>query len=247
MEKIYVNENYIIWENSAGEEKGQYACAFSVYTLKSGYYRVKESIEEGEMVIKISDIGNYGDQSGTPYTESSFLEFLRKNTGNFSQGGGSPSEVGQFLYMELNSVQNMNVISPFVDLDFVEVTNDIPGATVSSAFPIGSETYKGVVTLPPGVYQSSGGIATSTTDPSNKNVVANISRYAPSVIFYPESTNYLYTDSGAFTSLQFTEGNYPFFNVSGTQSFGIISARAGGEGVVNTIPEQSFWKIQKIG
>ena len=38
-----------------------------------------------------------------------------------------------------------------------------------------------------------------------------------------------------------------FLNLTETQTFGIIAARAAASGVINTIPEQSFWKIEKIG
>ena len=69
-------------------------------------------------------------------------------------GGGNTTPVGQILYMRLNSSQDLNVVTPFTDLDFVEVSNTIPGASVSSNFPIGAQTYKGVVTLPPGKYKT---------------------------------------------------------------------------------------------
>jgi len=94
---------------------------------------------------------------GTPL-ETSTAEELNDSlavigVGFSSESGGSGSESAKVLYMELNSSQDLNVISPFTDLDFIQVTNTIPGASVDSAFPIGQQTYKGVVTLPAGKYE----------------------------------------------------------------------------------------------
>ena len=162
-------------------------------------------------------------------------------------GGQSGTPLGQILYMELNSSQNINVISPFVDLDFVEVSNTIDGATVDSNFPLGGQTYKGVVTLPPGKYKSSFKINVQNGTNSQKIAVVNISRYAPSVVYYPQSTVYgLARSNGQFSTIQCADANYTFFELTEAQSFGIITARTSSGGALNTIPDQSFWKIEKI-
>ncbi len=162
-------------------------------------------------------------------------------------GGGNTTPVGQILYMRLNSSQNLNVVTPFTDLDFVEVSNTIPGATVSSNFPIGPETYKGVVTLPAGKYKTSYRINCENGTNTQKVIVTNISRYAPSVIYYAESTTYEMFRNRTFASIVNSDANYEFLNLSQTESFGIISARTTAAGNCDSVPEQSFWKIEKIG
>ena len=155
--------------------------------------------------------------------------------------------IGEILYMQLNSSQNLNVVSPFVDLDFVEVSNTISGASVSSNFPAYNNIYKGVVTLPPGKYKTSFKVNAESSDRSQKVIVMNISRYTPSVIYYPESTVYEMFRNRNFATISNPDSNYNFLNLTETQTFGIIAARAAASGVINTIPEQSFWKIEKIG
>ncbi len=165
-----------------------------------------------------------------------------------SGGGGGGTPLGEILYMQLNSVQDVNVISPFVDLDFVEVTNTIQGATVDSAFPLGGQTYKGVVTLPAGKYKTSFRINCQNKTNTQKVVVMNISRYAPSVIYYPESTIYeMLRNNNTFASFTNSDANYEFFELTQSESFGIITARTAAAGTVDTVPDQSFWKIEKIG
>lgn len=156
------------------------------------------------------------------------------------------SNPAQILYMELNSSQDINVISPFTDLDFVEVTNTIHGASVSSSFPVGSDTFKGVVTLPAGKYKTSFKINAENGTNTQKVVVCNISRYAPSVVFYPQSTVYEMYRNINFATLVNPEANYTFLELTQEESFGIISARTAAAGAVNTVPDQSFWKIEKI-
>lgn len=168
------------------------------------------------------------------------------NGGN-GGGGQEGTPLGQILYMELNSSQDINVISPFVDLDFVEVSNTIDGATVDSNFPLDGQTYKGVVTLPPGKYKSSFKINVQNGTNSQKIAVVNISRYAPSVVYYPQSAVYgLARSNGQFSTIQCADANYTFFELTEAQSFGIITARTFNAGPLNTIPDQSFWKIEKI-
>lgn len=168
--------------------------------------------------------------------------FFKASSGT-NVGGG-----GKILYMVLDSIQDLNVIQPFTDLDFIEASNTIPNATVSSNFPIGPETYKGVVTLPPGKYKTSYRINCQNGSNTQKVVVTNISRYAPSVIFYPESTSYqIFRGNNNFASITNSDANYQFFELTQAESFGIISARTAAAGAVNTIAEQSFWKIEKIG
>lgn len=153
----------------------------------------------------------------------------------------------QILYMTLNSSQNINVISPFVDLDFIQTTNTIDGASVSSNFVVSGQEYKGVVTLPKGKYKTSFKINVQNETQSQKIPVINISRYFPSVIYYPDSTVYgLVRSNGGFGTIQCVDANYSFLELTQEESFGIIGARAGANGGLVTVPEQSFWKIEKI-
>jgi hypothetical protein len=176
------------------------------------------------------------------------VQIIDSIDGSSGGGGGGGTPLGQILYMELNSSQNINVISPFVDLDFVQVTNTINGATVDSAFPLGGQTYKGVVTLPAGKYKSSFKINYQNGSNSQKVPVVNISRYAPSVIYYPTSAVYsLIRGNNNFGTIEEVDANYPFFELTESQSFGIIAARTANAGSLDTIADQSYWKIEKIG
>jgi len=163
-------------------------------------------------------------------------------------GGSVGIPLGEILYMELNSSQDINVISPFTDLDFVEVTNTIAGATVDSAFSLGGQTYRGVITLPAGKYKSSFKINYQNGTNSQKVPVVNISRYTPSVIYYPSSAVYsIIRGNNNFGTIEEVDANYPFFELTESQSFGIIAARTSNAGSIGTIADQSYWKIEKIG
>jgi len=247
MKKIYISGNYIIAEQSGLIT--EYAMGKSVYTKRDNTFRILEQLDKGELVIAVSDAGNWYDEAGTTaYTESTLETFFRTHTGFNIASGGNGASSASILYMELNSSQNLNVISPFTDLDFVEVTNTIAGASVDSAFPIGSETYKGVVTLPAGKYESSFKIVVQNGSNSQKIVAVNISRYAPSVIYYPQSTVYsLNRGNNSLGTIGNPTGKYQFFELTQPESFGIISARTAAGGTLDTIADQSFWQIKKIG
>jgi len=179
-------------------------------------FYTKEGTEFLRKVI-YSDISIVdSSQGGTIYNPTSAEDLMLKlkELGFFFDVGGNDTNGSQILYMELNSSQDINVISPFTDLDFVEVTNTIPGASVSSAFPIGPETYKGVVTLPPGKYKSSFKINAENGTNTQKVVVCNISRYAPSVIFYPQSTVYEMYRNLNFATIGNPEENYTFLELN---------------------------------
>jgi len=212
--------------------------------------------EDGETITIVNDYKqaeawndfyyNIQKKDGSPAgaTMEEVLDYLASVS-----GGGSPSEdPRELLYLQLNSSQNLNVISPFVDLDFVEVTNTITGATVSSAFPIGAETYKGVVTLPAGKYKTSFKVNVENGNNSQKIVVLNISRYAPSVEFYSQSATYsLNRGNGSFGSIHLPDSNFQWLELTDPQSFGIIGARTSGGGDLDSVADQSYWVIEKIG
>lgn len=187
-------------------------------------------------------------EGGSVYNPISAEDLMLKlkELGFFFDLGGNDTNGSQILYMELNSSQNINVISPFTDLDFVEVTNTIPGASVSSNFPIGSDTYKGVVTLPAGKYKTSFKINAQNGTNTQKVVASIIQRYAPSVLFYPQSLVYEMYRNISFATLANPVANYNFLELTQTESFGIVTARTAAPGTINTLPTQSFWQIEKI-
>ena len=91
MKKLYVSENYIIYENGEGGVL-EYPKAFTVYTKNlNGYELVEQSgIGVDRLTISVSDIPNIYDEAGTTaYTESTLVNFLRKNTGFKTASGGS--------------------------------------------------------------------------------------------------------------------------------------------------------------
>lgn len=90
--KIYSSDNYVVIED--GLNVYEYAKGHSVYTYKDDVYTIKE-ITQGEYKVTTTqlDNGDILDESGA-YTESSFVTFLRQNTGFKTASGGSGASWG---------------------------------------------------------------------------------------------------------------------------------------------------------
>ena len=90
MKKLYVSGNYIVYENGNGRIL-EYPKSYTVYTFRDDVFQIIEQSGVGIQKLSIpkSDIVNIFDKEGaTAYSESSFIEFLRENSG-FKSGGGN--------------------------------------------------------------------------------------------------------------------------------------------------------------
>ena len=128
MKKLYVSGNYIIYEDGAGSVL-EYPKAFSVYT-KSGdnlnYSIVEQSgIGIGKLLILVSDIPNiYNEAGDTAFDETTFVNFLRANTGFKSASGGSEAFVIQRGTTANRPLQNGEVKLYYdTDLGYLIISN----------------------------------------------------------------------------------------------------------------------------
>lgn len=94
MIKIYSSDNYVIIEQDANVY--EYAKGHTLYTYKDGVYTIKE-LTQGEYKILEADVdgGDIVNDSSVPYTTSTFVEFLRQNTGFKTAPGGSGASITQ--------------------------------------------------------------------------------------------------------------------------------------------------------
>lgn len=110
MKKIYISGNYIIAEQSGLIT--EYAMGKSVYTKKDGAFRILEQLDKGELVIAVSDAGNWYDEAGTTaFTESTLETFFRTSTGFNIASGGNGAGGGQTIsWSRKSSSVAMNTI-----------------------------------------------------------------------------------------------------------------------------------------
>jgi hypothetical protein len=87
--KIYASDNYVVVDD--GSNIYEYAKGHTIYTFKDGVYTIKE-LTQGEYKVTQAQLTNgdiTGEDSGDVYTESTFVTFLRQNTGFKTASGGS--------------------------------------------------------------------------------------------------------------------------------------------------------------
>ena len=87
MNRIYVSGNYIVVETNG--LTFQYACSRTVYNYANtqAAYIISEGQGGGEMSILASDIVNwYTEEGDKAYDETTFVSFLRLNTGGNGPG-----------------------------------------------------------------------------------------------------------------------------------------------------------------
>jgi len=85
-------DNYVIFEQD-GTPTGEYAINKSVYREEAETFLIKETIDNGELVIRKSDVDLgtvwFKSDGDTPFNVSDLRDFLRKNTGFKTAPGGS--------------------------------------------------------------------------------------------------------------------------------------------------------------
>ena len=91
MNKLYEVENYVIAERDGITY--EYAKSKTIYQLRDDVYTINENTD-GRMSISVTEIDNnewFLLDGITPYTEATFVAFLRANTGNFKSAVSIPA------------------------------------------------------------------------------------------------------------------------------------------------------------
>jgi hypothetical protein len=95
--KIYEEDNYVLIDD--GHDVFEYAKGYTLYTLKRGIYTIRET-QGGEYNITQAQLtaGNIVNKASVAYTESTFVTFLRQNTGfKTAAGGSAATPIGALL------------------------------------------------------------------------------------------------------------------------------------------------------
>lgn len=118
MNKLYTSGNYIIAELDT--KVVEYSKSISVYTLENGLYLIKEDIDKGILSIKISEIGNWFDETGLiAFTENTLVSFLRTNTalnttnqqpGNTASVNVSKNELGYDAWGRAKFIKDNSIL-----------------------------------------------------------------------------------------------------------------------------------------
>jgi hypothetical protein len=100
--KIYAEDNYVLIDD--GHDVFEYAKGYTLYTLKRGIYTIKET-QGGEYNITQAQLsaGDIVNESSVAYSESTFVTFLRQNTGFKTAAGGSAAY--DYLEVPISSAQ----------------------------------------------------------------------------------------------------------------------------------------------
>jgi hypothetical protein len=95
--KIYEEDNYVLIDD--GTNVFEYAKGYTLYTLKNGVYTIRET-QGGEYNISQEQLsaGDIVNESSVAYSESTFVTFLRQNTGfKTAAGGSAATPIGALL------------------------------------------------------------------------------------------------------------------------------------------------------
>ncbi|MDA9907866.1 hypothetical protein N9D22_05715 [Flavobacteriaceae bacterium] len=86
--EIYLSGNYVVVTDANNVDR-VFPIGKTVYTETSGNFLISEGqVEREQLIIPVSDAVNWVDNDGTNYTESTFRDFLRTNTGSSSLSSG---------------------------------------------------------------------------------------------------------------------------------------------------------------
>ncbi len=86
---IYLSGNYVV-VTDANDVDRVFPIGKTVYEETAGNFLISEGqVEREQLIIPVSDAVNWVDNDGTNYTESTFRDFLRTNTGFRPASGGS--------------------------------------------------------------------------------------------------------------------------------------------------------------
>lgn len=95
--KIYAEDNYVLIDD--GSNVFEYAKGYTLYTLKKNVYTIRET-QGGEYNITQAQLtaGDIVNKTSVAYTESTFVTFLRQNTGfKTAAGGSAATPIGALL------------------------------------------------------------------------------------------------------------------------------------------------------
>jgi len=86
---IYLSGNYVVVTDANNVDR-VFPIGKTVYEETAGNFLISEGqVEREQLIIPVSDAVNWVDNDGTNYTESTFRDFLRTNTGFRPASGGS--------------------------------------------------------------------------------------------------------------------------------------------------------------
>lgn len=86
---IYKSGNYVVVTDANNVDR-VFPIGKTVYTETAGNFLISEGqVEREQLIIPVSDAVNWVDNDGTNYTEATFRDFLRTNTGFRPASGGS--------------------------------------------------------------------------------------------------------------------------------------------------------------
>ena len=191
---IYKAGNYVVVTDANNVDR-VFPIGKTVYEETAGNFLISEGqVEREQLIIPVSDAVNWVDNDGTNYTEATFRDFLRTNTGFSPASGGSGATWGGItgtlsdqtdLQSELNDKQDT----------LVSATNikTINGASVLGSGDLSVGGGSGIHTqlLPGGSFM--GGIYTSNRLFGGSNY--NLNTYANNVIYVPFIPNNTFTST----------------------------------------------------
>jgi len=189
---IYKAGNYVVVTDANNVDR-VFPIGKTVYEETAGNFLISEGqVEREQLIIPVSDAVNWVDNDGTNYTEATFRDFLRTNTGFNPASGGSGATWGGItgtlstqtdLQSELDNKQDT----------LVSATNikTINGSSVLGSGDLAVGGGSGIHTqlLPGGSFM--GGIYTSNRLYGGSNY--NLSTYANNVIYVPFIPNKTFT------------------------------------------------------
>jgi hypothetical protein len=91
---IYKSGNYVVVTDANNVDR-VFPIGKTVYEETAGNFLISEGqVEREQLIIPVSDTVNWVDNDGTNYTEATFRDFLRTNTGFSPASGGSGATWG---------------------------------------------------------------------------------------------------------------------------------------------------------
>lgn len=104
---IYLSGNYVV-VTDANDVDRVFPIGKTVYEETAGNFLISEGqVEREQLIIPVSDAVNWVDNDGTNYTEATFRDFLRTNTGFRPASGGSGAvPIGATLMKTGQTVSN---------------------------------------------------------------------------------------------------------------------------------------------
>lgn len=142
--KIYAEDNYILIDD--GHDVFEYAKGYTLYTLKRGIYTIRET-QGGEYNISQAQLtaGDIVNKTSVAYTESTFVTFLRQNTGfKTAAGGSAATPIGALLTKTGQTTSYRTGDNPTVGraTSFSVLNGNNPfGNTNRFTDPLGGQTY----------------------------------------------------------------------------------------------------------